>query len=31
MSNMPAWERYIGLPLLKVHDAIYRKTNGRIG
>ncbi len=31
MSNMPWWERYIGLPLLKVHDAVYRKTNGRIG
>jgi deazaflavin-dependent oxidoreductase (nitroreductase family) len=31
MSNMPLWERYIGIPLLKVHDAIYRKTEGRIG
>jgi deazaflavin-dependent oxidoreductase (nitroreductase family) len=28
---MPLWERYLGLPLLKVHDAIYRKTDGRIG
>lgn len=31
MSNMPSWERYLGVPLLKVHDAIYRKTEGRIG
>ena len=31
MSNMPLWERYIGVPMLKVHDAIYRKTEGRIG
>ena len=31
MSNMPLWERYIGIPLLQVHDAIYKKTNGRIG
>jgi deazaflavin-dependent oxidoreductase (nitroreductase family) len=31
MSNMPVWERYLGLPLLKVHDAIYRKTNGWVG
>jgi deazaflavin-dependent oxidoreductase (nitroreductase family) len=31
MSTMPLWERYIGVPILKVHDAIYRKTEGRIG
>jgi F420H(2)-dependent quinone reductase len=31
MSNMPLWERYLGVPLLKVHDTIYRKTEGRIG
>jgi deazaflavin-dependent oxidoreductase (nitroreductase family) len=31
MSNMPLWERYIGVPLLQVHDTIYKKTNGRIG
>jgi F420H(2)-dependent quinone reductase len=31
MSNMPLWERYLGLPMLRVHDAIYRKTDGRIG
>ena len=28
---MPAWERYIGVPMLKLHDKIYRGTNGRIG
>jgi F420H(2)-dependent quinone reductase len=31
MSNMPLWERYIGVPLLGLHDTIYKKTNGRIG
>lgn len=31
MSNMPAWERYIGMPVLKLHDLVLRKTNGRIG
>lgn len=31
MSNMPLWERYIGVPMLKVHDAIYKRTEGRIG
>jgi F420H(2)-dependent quinone reductase len=31
MSNMPLWERYVGLPVLKLHDTILRKTNGRIG
>jgi F420H(2)-dependent quinone reductase len=30
MSNMPAWERYIGMPVLKLHDLVLRKTNGRI-
>lgn len=29
--SMPAWERYIGLPILMLHDRIYRKTEGRIG
>jgi deazaflavin-dependent oxidoreductase (nitroreductase family) len=28
---MPMWERYLGIPLLRAHDAIYRKTDGRIG
>lgn len=28
---MPLWERYIGLPMLRLHDKIYRGTNGRIG
>ena len=31
MSGMPAWEKYIGLPLLMLHDKIYKGTNGRIG
>lgn len=29
--SMPLWEKYLGLPLLKVHDTIYQKTEGRIG
>jgi deazaflavin-dependent oxidoreductase (nitroreductase family) len=28
---MPAWERYIGMPLLRLHDTIYQKSGGRIG
>ncbi|KAA0079544.1 nitroreductase family deazaflavin-dependent oxidoreductase [Mycolicibacterium sp. P9-64] len=28
---MPLWERYIGVPLLGLHDKIYKKTEGRIG
>ncbi|CAM5727191.1 nitroreductase family deazaflavin-dependent oxidoreductase [Mycolicibacterium aubagnense] len=28
---MPLWEKYLGLPLLKLHDRIYQKTEGRIG
>jgi hypothetical protein len=31
MSNMPLWERYLGKPLLDLHDTIYNKTEGRIG
>ena len=31
MTDMPLWERYLGIPLLRVHDAIYRKTDGRVG
>ena len=31
MSGMPAVEKYIGLPLLMLHDKIYKGTNGRIG
>ncbi|MGB8406175.1 MAG: nitroreductase family deazaflavin-dependent oxidoreductase [Mycobacterium sp.] len=30
-KNMPLWERYLGLPMLKLHDTIYQKTEGRIG
>jgi deazaflavin-dependent oxidoreductase (nitroreductase family) len=29
--TMPPWEKYIGLPLLMLHDKIYKGTNGRIG
>ena len=29
--TVPAWERYIGVPMLKLHDRIYKGTNGRIG
>jgi deazaflavin-dependent oxidoreductase (nitroreductase family) len=29
--TVPAWEKYIGVPLLKLHDRIYQGTNGRIG
>lgn len=29
--SMPLWEKYLGLPMLKVHDTIYQKTEGRIG
>jgi deazaflavin-dependent oxidoreductase (nitroreductase family) len=28
---MPLWERLIGVPMLKLHDKIYRGTGGRIG
>jgi deazaflavin-dependent oxidoreductase (nitroreductase family) len=28
---MPLWEKYLGLPLLKVHDTIYQKTEGWVG
>lgn len=31
MSNMPVWERYLGLPLLKFHDTLYRRTKGWVG
>ena len=29
--GMPAWERHIGLPLLMLHDKLYKATDGRIG
>ncbi len=29
--TMPTWERYIGVPMLRLHDRIYQGTNGRIG
>lgn len=28
---MPWYERYIGVPMLMLHDRIYKATNGRIG
>lgn len=29
--SMPWWERHIGLPLLMLHDKVYKATKGRIG
>ncbi len=29
--SKPAWERYLGTPLLRLHDVVYRRTNGMIG
>ncbi|MGV0795190.1 nitroreductase family deazaflavin-dependent oxidoreductase [Mycolicibacterium sp. XJ1819] len=29
--SMPWWEKHIALPLLMLHDKVYRNTNGRIG
>lgn len=29
--GMPPWERYIGLPMLLLHDKLYKATDGRIG
>ncbi len=29
--SMPWWERYIGLPMLMLHDKVYKATDGRIG
>lgn len=29
--SMPWWERYIGLPILLMHDKVYKATEGRIG
>jgi deazaflavin-dependent oxidoreductase (nitroreductase family) len=29
--SKPLWEKYLGTPLLMVHDKIYKNTNGRIG
>ena len=31
MSGVPVWEKYIGIPLLGVHDTIYKKTKGYVG
>ena len=31
MSNMTPVEQLVLLPLLRLHDIVYRKTNGRIG
>ncbi|QAY74926.1 nitroreductase family deazaflavin-dependent oxidoreductase [Agromyces protaetiae] len=28
---MPPFEKYVGVPMLRLHDKIYRGTNGRIG
>lgn len=29
--SMPWWERHIGLPMLMLHDKVYKATGGRIG
>lgn len=29
--SLPPWEKYIGLPLLLLHDKLYKATDGRIG
>lgn len=29
--SMPWWEKYIGYPMLLLHDKLYKATNGRIG
>lgn len=29
--GMPPWERYIGLPVLMLHDKLHKATGGRIG
>lgn len=31
MSNLTPLEQFVLLPFLRVHDTIYRKTDGRIG
>ena len=31
MSNITPVEQLVLLPLLRLHDMVYRKTNGRIG
>ena len=31
MSNLTAFEQFVGVPILRLHDTIYQKTNGRIG
>lgn len=31
MTGVPAWEKYLGMPLLGVHDTLYKKTKGWIG
>jgi deazaflavin-dependent oxidoreductase (nitroreductase family) len=29
--SAPWWEKHIGVPLLRLHDSIYKGTQGRIG
>ncbi len=31
MSNLTAFEQFVGVPILRLHDRIYQKTNGWIG
>ncbi|GFG67348.1 F420H(2)-dependent quinone reductase [Mycobacterium kubicae] len=31
MSNLNRFEQWVGIPLLRLHDTLYQKTNGRVG
>ncbi len=31
MSGLTVFERFVGMPMLRLHDKIYRGTGGRIG
>lgn len=31
MSNLTSLEKFIGIPILRLHDKIYQKTHGRVG
>ena len=31
MSNLTAFEQFVGVPILRLHNRIYQKTNGWIG
>jgi F420H(2)-dependent quinone reductase len=31
MSNLSVFEQWVGVPMLRLHDAIYQRTHGWIG